>query len=69
MQYLVARINEAQEEKAYRNYVSDTLYYMGRQQMLNVRYHDVITPGCIDNRSGDEVLIDVVTRLNLKVTE
>lgn len=49
--------------------MADSFYFFGRQQVINMRYHDIISLGPVDNRTGDEIVIDIVTRLNLKVTQ
>lgn len=43
MRYVVARWQESQRELAYRIYVSDSLYAIGRQQGLKTRWWDMIS--------------------------
>lgn len=67
-QYMTARIKEAHKEQTFRTYISDTLYYHERQMALTVRYGELLNNGPkADNRSGDEIAKDVITRLGLKV--
>lgn len=65
---MTARIKEAHKEHAFRTYVSDTLYYHERQMALTVKYSELLNSGYkVDNRDGDEIAQDVITRLGLKV--
>lgn len=56
-----------QEEVAYRIYVTDSLFYSAENKKLVKRYIDIINPRPVDNRSGDEIALDVINRLGLKV--
>ena len=67
MRYVKAKWQDRQQDFAYRIYITDSLYYMGRNQMLEKRYYDVIHPPKVDNRSGNEIAMDVIQRLGLKV--
>lgn len=40
---------------------------MGQNKYLNVHYDDLIHPKPVDTRSGDEIALDVIQRLDLKV--
>ena len=65
---MTARIKEAHKEQTFRTYISDTLYYHEHQMALTVRYGELLNSGTkVDNRSGDEIAKDVITRLGLKV--
>lgn len=73
MRYAVARYNEYRRETAYRVYVTDCLRRMavfcGADGSLP-RYADLLNPQkSTDNRSGDEILADIVTRAGLEITE
>lgn len=67
MRYVEAKRIEQQETYAYRIYITDSLFYQAQQQRLTSRYVDIIKPQKIDNRSGDEIALDVIERLGLKV--
>lgn len=69
MRYVVARYNSIQREEAYRIYISDTLYHQGRQECLTKRYADIIGLGHeeTDERSGNEIAEDIISRMGLKV--
>ena len=56
------------EEKLFKNYVTDSLYYMQRNQVLSKKYRELLefkVPK--DNRTGDEIAMDIIKRHNLKV--
>lgn len=68
MRYVKAKYKEKQEELAYRIYVTDTLYYQSDNKRLTKRYLDLISkPQKKDTRTGDEIAVDVINRLGLKV--
>lgn len=78
MRYVVARYNEKQRDMAYRIYLTDSLKYIAENtarsvssdgKYLTVRYIDIIEPKPQDNRSGDEIAIDVITRAGLSFAE
>lgn len=47
--------------------MSDSLNLIGDNKKLNARYTDLIYPKPIDKRSGDEIALDVISNLGLKV--
>nr|DAI82399.1 MAG TPA: hypothetical protein [Caudoviricetes sp.] len=51
---------------AYRTYLTDTLFYMGRQQALTVRFCDIMNHK-IDTRTPDEIALDVIKKGGLVV--
>ena len=53
---------------AYKIYISDTLYHQNRNQMLNMRYTDLLNRH-VDNRSGDEIALDVIKTAGLRFKE
>ena len=72
--YCIARYKREQEEKAYRVYVTDALRltventakYAGGSY-IKARYIDVIEPKKVDNRTGDEIVADIIKRAGLVV--
>lgn len=69
MRYINAKWKEAQRLEIYRIYVSDTLYYQGQNKVLNVRYFDLVNPPKDETRSGDEIALEVINRIGLKINE
>ena len=70
----MSRYKREQEEKAYRVYVTDALRltventakYAGGSYIKS-RYIDVIEPKKVDNRTGDEIVADIIKRAGLVV--
>lgn len=54
-------------DRAYRFYVTDALSLAPQNKYINHRYADMIKPQKIDNRSGDEIVLDIISRHGLKV--
>lgn len=59
----------ADEERAYRIYVTDSLYFAGQGKALVKRYADLANTTheeILDDRTGDEIARDVIERCGLK---
>lgn len=77
MRYVDSRLKEKQREIAYRIYVTDALKIlttntarMAGGSELTVRYHDaVMNAEHPDDRSGDEVALDVILRAGLRLKQ
>ena len=65
--YVESRVKESYENKLFRQYMADSLYYNARQQTLVNRYSEWLDVKTVDDRTGDEIAEDVVSRLGLKV--
>lgn len=65
MRYVRARYEEQQRELAYRIFVTDSLQNIPQNKYLTVRYKDLIYPKKEDTRTGDEVALQVITKLGL----
>lgn len=50
----------------YRIFVTESLRLAPQNRFINQSYYDIINKK-IDNRSGDEIAMDVIERLGLKV--
>lgn len=59
MRYALARYNNEQRTAAYRIYVTDSLFYMGQNMHPTTRFVDVLNKKQ-DNRSADEIAVDVI---------
>lgn len=64
---MIAKFNSHVEEVKYRNYVADILYWRGQGKTLTITYNDFIHPKPVDNRTGDEIALDVIHNLGLKL--
>ena len=62
MRYAVARLEETSNEATYRNYLTDSIYYYAHNQVMSMRYADLINPKKAKqrNKTGDEVVADLV---------
>lgn len=72
--YCIARYKREQEEKVYRVYVTDALRLTVENtakfsggNYIKARYIDVIEPKKVDNRTGDEIVEDIIKRAGLVV--
>jgi hypothetical protein len=60
----MSKYKEYAEEVAYKMYITDSIYYYNQQKALNVRYYDIIHQSQkVDERTGDEIALDIITRL------
>ena len=67
MRYVLAKFKQKNDDQAYRIYVTDALYASGNNKAMSKRYFELIKPEMTCNRSGDDVALDVIKRLGLKV--
>lgn len=67
MRYFASRIKREAEERIYRIYVADSLYYRGKGMALTKRYTDVLHPK-VETRDVNDIIADVTANLGLKVT-
>lgn len=70
MRYVEARLEESNREEAYRIYVSKSLQLIPQDRYLKVDcYLDLLKKRNADNRSGDEIVSDIMLRAGLKFGE
>ena len=62
-------MNSHIEDELYRNYVAVSLQNIPRRKVLDVSYYDLLKNNLkgkkVDNRTGDEVAIDVISACGL----
>ena len=70
----MARLNEREKTEAYRIYVTDALRVVAENtarfasgNYIKARYADMIEPKKQDNRTGDEIVADIIKRAGLVV--
>ena len=70
----MARINERAKTEAYHIYVTDALRVVAENtarfasgNYIKARYADMIEPKKQDNRTGDEIVADIIKRAGLVV--
>lgn len=68
MRYVEARVEQNYRDEAYRIYITDSLQNIPQDKYLSKRYYDIMHP-INDDRSGDEIAADVITKIGLKFDE
>lgn len=61
----MARLEESDRDMAYRFYITDALQNIPQNKYNVKRFYDIINPKPEDNRSGDEIAVDVISKLGL----
>lgn len=67
MQYARAKWKECQNTLAYRIYVTESLRLSVENKYLISTYLEMIYPKPKDERTGNEIASDIITRLGLKM--
>ena len=66
----MSKANQQSKDTAYRVYVTDCLKLIAENTgniSLKLRYYDIIQPKKVDNRTGDEIVADIIKRAGLVV--
>ena len=66
----MSKANQQAKDTAYRVYVTDCLKLIAENTgniSLKLRYYDIIQPKKADNRTGDEIVADIIKRAGLVV--
>ena len=66
----MSKATQQAKDTAYRVYVTDCLKLIAENTgniSLKLRYYDIIQPKKADNRTGDEILADIIKRAGLVV--
>ena len=76
IEHCVSALAEEQEKRAFEVYVTDTLQMISKNtanyaggSYVTGRYIDIVNPKPEDNRTGDEIVLDIIRRAELKVKE
>lgn len=71
MRYVKSRYRNYQRDLAYRIYITDSLQLAAQNKYLTFRYADYIAGRMPkpDNRSGDDIALDIINRFDLKMKE
>lgn len=69
MRYVMTRYAEYQKEMAYRVYVTDRLWKDSEQRFIpaDKRYYEWINPNHEPERSGDDIVKEVIAKAGLVV--
>ncbi len=62
-------MNSHIDEDVYRNYVANSLQCIPQNKYIPTSYYDIIHKVEVDDRTGDEIAIEVITTLGLKFKE
>ena len=65
MRYVEARLTEYTREQAYRLFVTRSLQLAPQGQYITTSFGDILNPQKVDNRTGDEIAIDVMKKAGL----
>ena len=66
----MSKANQQAKDTSYRVYVTDCLKLIAENTgniSLKLRYYDIINPKKADNRTGDEIVADIIKRAGLVV--
>ena len=66
----MSKANQQAKDTAYRVYVTDCLKLIAENTVnisLKSRYYDIIHPKKVDERTGDEIVADIIKRAGLVV--
>ena len=66
----MSKATQQAKDTAYRVYVTDCLKLIAENTgniSLKLRYYDIINPKKVDNRTGDEIVADIIKRAGLVV--
>lgn len=66
MRYVEARFDEYNRDEAYRIYVSKSLQLIPQDKYLTKNYSDILKPEQKDNRSGEDIVSDIMLKAGLK---
>ena len=74
MRYATARFNQHQRDLAYRIYVTDCLRMvtentakLSQGAYTAARFYDIINPKPKDERSGEEIVAEIINKAGLEV--
>ena len=74
MRYAIARFNHHQRDLAYRIYVTDCLRIISENtakmcggSYITAKLADIINPKPAENRSGEEIAVDIIKRAGIEV--
>ena len=69
MRYVEARLDEYNREEAYRIYVSNSLQLIPQNKYIGISYLDMLNTKKEDQKTGDDIIMDIMNRAGLKFEE
>lgn len=67
MKYAKARYEDYREEFIYKVYMTDSINLIPDQAKLVDKFIDLLNPKIVDTRSGDEIAMEVIQNLGLRM--
>ncbi len=64
---MIAKYNSHVEDEKFRTYMASILYWNGQGKTLSITYDEYKHPKPVDNRTGDEIALDIINKLGLKL--
>jgi hypothetical protein len=64
---VIAKFNSHVEDEMFRTYMASILYWQGQGKTLTVTYDEFKHPKPVDNRTGDEIAVDIISKLGLRL--
>lgn len=64
---MIAKFNSHVEDEMFRTYMASILYWQGQGKTLTVTYDEFKHPKPVDNRTGDEIAVDIISKLGLRL--
>lgn len=68
LRYAISRFKKEQREMAFRIYITDSLYYARREEMIGERWIDLLNKK-VDLRTGDEIARDIIKGAGLELKD
>jgi hypothetical protein len=69
MRYVEAKLDESITAETYRIYIARSLQGIPQNKWIERDYYDIIHPEKVDDRSGDEIAVDIIKRAGLMFGE
>lgn len=70
MNYLVARYTKERVTETFMNYVADGIWLSANGKMFQTKYSELVNGNNdIDNRTGDDIVLDVFAKCGLSFKE
>lgn len=69
MKYVVASYESHIDDLKYRHYVANSLQANPQGKWITATFEEVLNPKPVDNRTGDEIVIDMIKKHGFKPKE
>ena len=66
--FIISTLKIENEEKMFKYYITDSLYYNAQEQRISKRYVDLLTTNQdINEKTGDEIVAEVIKKTGLVI--